>query len=192
MAISKKAMWLGAGALGCFGMFFMVLLIVGGIGAVAFLSKSDAPAQEPGQEQPARPAQNGDAPAQPAAEPAAPADDQPARNTQVSESVALEGQVVDAATGQGISGAYFVVLTPGKTIADLQQSKDPQGDGILEAGAITDGSGNYQVKSLRRGYTYTVVAAADGYQTTYKDNGLEINGSDPETTRLQPIQLQKN
>lgn len=177
--MSKKLILAGVGVMGCVGMFLVVLLIGGGIIAVAAMDSDPAPVAEG----PRAPTPGPDAPA----EPDAPVE--PEEEEAVSETVTLEGRIVDAATQQGIGGAYFVLLTPGKTYADFQASSDPRGDGILEVGAITDSDGNFRLSDVRRGYSYTIISAADGYEIGHADNALEINNGDPEVTRLNPISL---
>lgn len=175
MSIAKnKKLWLGAGALGCFGMVMVGgFILVGGI-ALYVMSSTPAPAA------PTRPPEaHGYAPENGGAPAPAP----------VSATVELAGQVVDAGTQQGIPGAYFLILMPGKTFADLQASGNPAQDGTLHSGAVSDGNGDFRVTGVERGYRYTVIAAADGYQPMHLDHGLEINDQDPEVTRLNPIPL---
>lgn len=177
MSIAKnKKIWLGAGALGCLGMVMVGgFILVGGIALYA-MSSTPAPAA------PVRPPEgHGYAPdngGQPGPAPAP-----------VSATVDLEGEVVDAATGQGIGGAYFVVMAPGRTFADFQASNDPAGDGLLEMAAVTDGSGAYRLSDLTRGHRYTVLVAAPGYLVQAFDHGLEITANDPDVTRMNPIAL---
>jgi hypothetical protein len=198
----KFAVVAGLGALGCMGAAFVMLLIVGGLGALYVMQPDPAPqAYRAGQQPAQRPAtQGGQPPAtQGGQTPAAQGDDDAAAEgddateegsaAAVSESVTLTGRIVDAATQQGIEGAYFVLLMPGKTYADFQASGDPAGDGIIAGGVKTASDGGFQVQGVPRGNTFTVVAAAAGYQSAHRDNGLEINAQDPAETPLNPIQL---
>ena len=188
MSIGKnKGLWLGAGALGCFGMVMVAgFIVVGGV-ALYLMSPSPAPAPDVPVEPQGFAPDGGEAPVVDAEA----QEDAELGDAPVSATVTLEGQVVDAASGQGVGGAYFFVLMPGKTFADLQGSGDPAGDGILHSAAVADGSGAYRISDVERGYTYTVVIAADGYQPQYLDHGLEINSRDPEVTRLTPVSLQR-
>lgn len=176
--MSKKvAIVAGVGALGCFGMIFVVVLLVGGIAIVSSLEPD-----------PVQPQAYREQPVGPGTENPGPGDDGQ-RTAPVSETVTLQGRLVDHETQQGIQGAYFILLTPGKTYADFQRSSDARGDGLLEAGAVTDGNGDFQISDVRRGYTYTIVAAAPGYQIGQMDHALEITPQDPEVTQLNPLAL---
>ncbi|MCL4487420.1 MAG: serine protease [Chloroflexi bacterium] len=110
-----------------------------------------------------------------------------------SKGVTLKGQIVDADTQRGISGALFLVFKPGTTqdeiVAGIQGgSLDP----LLAAAANSDQGGNYQTAPpLARGQTYSVMIVADGYKIRFFDNGLEISSSDPAITKMSPIALQK-
>jgi hypothetical protein len=174
--MSKKvAIVAGIGAMGCFGMIFVVVLLVGGVIAVASLD------EQPVQEQPVQPGQPAQ-PAQPGNEPAQPEE-------QVSHTVEIQGQIVDEATGQGIPGAIFVILNPGKTYDDLAQSDDPAGDGILYMAATADQEGRFRLDDLERGYTYVGIWGADGYNDRHDQ--LEVNAEFPASAELTKLPLSR-
>lgn len=132
------------------------------------------------QTQPAAPAppQPGRTPAPPrppGTSPAAPAVPIPSP----SATAVLQGRIVDADSGAGISGASVLILRPGSTMARSN----------VVAEAQTDGNGAFRTAPpMPRGATYPVVIEARGYQKV--SGTVEITAQDPEVVVLRPVQLQ--
>lgn len=176
MSIAKnKGLWLGAGALGCLGMVMVAGFIV--VGGIALYAMSDGPTAAPVQPQGYRPDDGGATP--------------PVEEGALSETVILEGQIVDAATGEAVPGGIFMLLTPGRTIADFYASGDPNGDGIIEMMSMADGEGWFRMNGVRRGYTYTMASGAPGYRDLSQDHGLVVDNAFAEAIRFDPIRLQR-
>lgn len=99
------------------------------------------------------------------------------------ESALIQGRVVDAGTGAGISGAGVFVLRPGASPwAAVKED-------ILSS-AYTDGTGQFQTRPpVPRGATYPVVIMVSGYQGVAGDLELAPTGS--EVFSIGKIQLQR-
>lgn len=105
--------------------------------------------------------------------------------------VTIQGRVIDARTGAGIAGAVVIVLRPGVTSRQWQESRGREGadDGMLSA-AIADSTGAYEIPGLTRDRTYTVMVTAEGHDPAIFEGGLEIAPSDPPVTRMQSVPLE--
>jgi uncharacterized GH25 family protein len=103
--------------------------------------------------------------------------------------VTLSGYLLDADTGKGIQGAYVILLKPGVTVRQFaQQQLNEQ----IAAAGQTDSEGYFRTAPpLARGYTYSVIAAAEGYKTIAEDDALAIEDTDPDETELDPIYMVK-
>ncbi len=111
--------------------------------------------------------------------------DQPPEQTSLG--VTLSGYIVDADTGRAVVGAYFVVLTPGVTVQQFaQEQKDEQ----VSAIGISDKNGYYSIAPpLARGYTYSVLILAQGYQPIAEDDVLTVGENVPDSVELDPIAM---
>ena len=88
--------------------------------------------------------------------------------------VQLRGHIYDAATGQGIPGISFVLITEDFSIGDFEWRQDQ-----IYAIATTDRSGNFQLDRLVAFDTpYSVMIAADGYLPVTAD-GFELDTESP-------------
>jgi hypothetical protein len=80
------------------------------------------------------------------------------------------GYIVDSVTGQGIPGAYLLVLQPGVTTDTFSWTEEE-----VYAWGETDREGYFELSQpLVRGETYTLVAGADGYYGVGED-GIYID-----------------
>ena len=100
--------------------------------------------------------------------------------------IIVTGQVTDKASGNGISGAFVVVLNPGVTFDSWSNNGYPKADIFTYAQADSDGYYTLPVH-LARNTAYTIVATADGYYDAYGD-GLEWGDDKPAAISLD-IQL---
>ena len=104
--------------------------------------------------------------------------------------VTIQGTVVDARTTQPVAHAVVIVLNPGVSSQEWVEARGPEATQELMAGvAVTDASGRYEIPDLERGRTYTVMVTAEGYPPAIFENGLEVSGTDPEITSMQPVEL---
>ncbi len=96
---------------------------------------------------------------------------------------AVQGRVVDAATGAPIVGAGFFIFKPGV---------DPRAatrDDILAA-AVTDGNGLFQSRPpIRRGASYPLAILVNGYQPVFAT--LEVAAAGGDVVAVGNIQLQR-
>lgn len=95
-----------------------------------------------------------------------------------STTAVLQGRIVDADSGAGVSGASVLILRPGSSVA--------RPDVVAEA--QTDGSGAFRTKPpVAKGATYPVVIQARGYRPV--SGTVEITAQDPEVVVLETVQL---
>jgi S1-C subfamily serine protease len=82
------------------------------------------------------------------------------------EGVEIYGRIVDADTGRGIAGAYFVVLQPGITVAEFEGDENQ-----VYTMAETDRQGNFRLPDpLTRGEFYSIIIVAQGYRPIAEDD----------------------
>ncbi len=106
------------------------------------------------------------------------------------DGVILKGMIVDANTKKGVPGALMIVLQPGVTADQFEESGFSE-DLVATIGTA-DRSGAYQTTpALPRGQTYTVIVGAKGYQPRAFEDGLEITEDDPDITKIDTIAIQK-
>lgn len=107
------------------------------------------------------------------------------------EGVTLQGKIVDANTKRGVAGALLIVLQPGVTADEFEESGFDE-DLVATLGT-TDRSGNYQTSPmLPRGQTYTVIVGARGYNARVFRNALTIDEDEPDVAKVDPISIEKN
>ncbi len=106
-----------------------------------------------------------------------------------SEGVTLQGQIVDADTGDGVPNAAILILKPGTSLDDITQNNLQS---LTIAAGITDGGGFYiTAPPIPAGDTYTVVVLADGYQARGFEGGLEISANSPDLLNVDAIPISK-
>lgn len=90
----------------------------------------------------------------------------PSGEQQASEDIEITGTVIDALTGQGISGALIAVLD-----VKLESPQFTYDEAQIYSQALSDQRGHFVLsKALPRGNYYTVFVFADGYITIVEDN----------------------
>ena len=83
-----------------------------------------------------------------------------------SDEVIISGRVVDALTGEGVSGAQIIVLDVAFESPDFTWDESE-----IHTQAISDRSGDFTLpRGLPRGNYYTMYVFADGYVTIVEDN----------------------
>jgi S1-C subfamily serine protease len=111
-------------------------------------------------------------------------------NPPAEDGVTLKGKIVDANTKKGVPGALMIVLQPGVSADQFEESGFSE-DLVATIGTA-DRSGNYQTTPLLpRGQTYTVIVGAKGYAPRAFEDGLEITEDDPDITNIDTIAIQK-
>jgi hypothetical protein len=104
--------------------------------------------------------------------------------------VVLQGRIVDADTGDGVSGAAIIILKPGVTASQWANAADS--DSLTQAAGVADSDGNYLTSpGIPRSQTYTVLVGAQGYQARVFEDGLEIADKDPDVIPMDDLQIQK-
>jgi hypothetical protein len=107
------------------------------------------------------------------------------------EGVTLQGKIIDANTKRAISGALLIVLRPGTTFSEFQESGFDES--MIAAVGTADRNGRYQTSPLiERGQSYTIVVGAKGYQPRFFEDGLEITDSDPDLVDVEDISLKRS
>ncbi|MBI5301545.1 MAG: trypsin-like peptidase domain-containing protein [Chloroflexi bacterium] len=107
---------------------------------------------------------------------------------QPSRGVALSGQIVDADTQRGISGAVILVLDPDVSVEDFDDAEDIEP--LIIASGIADSAGKFlTAPGLERGITYTLLVGQKAYQR--RELELDLTDDDPDVTKLKPIALKK-
>jgi hypothetical protein len=90
------------------------------------------------------------------------------------EGVQLNGQIIDAETGEGIPGVTFMLLSADFSVEDFIWDADQ-----IYATAVTDRNGHFQLdRLLQYEDPYSVIVAADGYIQISAD-GVVVNTETP-------------
>jgi S1-C subfamily serine protease len=119
-------------------------------------------------------------------QPGDPPDKPPAND----EGVTVSGTVVDADTGDPITGAIVFVLNPGVTTSQFLREQDKA---LVAAFDQTDRDGAYVLRPpLARGNKYSAIVVAEGYRTLAADDVLSIGEDAPSQVDTKPIELSKN
>ena len=101
----------------------------------------------------------------------------------------VSGQIVDEATGRGISDALVIALKPGVSVQDFlrQQSKD-----MAYTSTRTDRRGKFAFpEQLLKGHAYGLVVIARGYRDLVVEGALRIGANAPEHAMMNPIPLKR-
>lgn len=89
-------------------------------------------------------------------------------------SVFLTGNIVDADTRRGISGAQVFIMKPGLSATDAAADDQVTRSEII-ASAVSDNNGTYQTDvAIPVGQTYSVIIIASGYRPIVADDGIDI------------------
>jgi hypothetical protein len=113
----------------------------------------------------------------------------PTPPTPSTEGVVLKGRIVDADTSRGVPGGVVVVLKPGTTLDEWDNSK---GDDLAAASGVADNDGYYLTSpGLDRDQTNTVIVAARNYERRVFEDGLQITADDSALIELDDLAIQK-
>ena len=104
--------------------------------------------------------------------------------------IAIEGTIVDEATGSGIAAATVIVLKPGVGPDRWESSNADSTASLMAGAALSDSAGRWWIDDLVRGRDYTVMVAARGYRPAVFADGLSLLPDDPSPTRIAPVLLQ--
>lgn len=181
-------MWAGAGIVGCFGMIFILVVIVLGFVALSYLNQGPdlegQPLPQPTGVDPQEFPEAGGAP------PGAPAPS-PVPDATGTGTLAIEGSILDARSQRGIPDALIVLLVPGVRPLEFVQAADYEKDALVASQAQTDTRGSYRVEGVARGYTYSVLIGAEGYMPMAFEDGFIAEMEDPPVRRMQPVHLKR-
>lgn len=106
-----------------------------------------------------------------------------------SADVTVTGRVVDAESREGVADGYVIVLAPGISFADWEESAPEEIEDLMAGAAVTDSLGRFEVPDLPRGRDFTVVVAARGHEPAVFEGGLTVRPDDPPFTRLADVEL---
>ncbi len=96
--------------------------------------------------------------------------------TSSNDLVYVQGQLVDASTGRGISGAQLFVLRPGITARQAAADDNLTANEVLTLGT-SDREGIYRTQeAVPRNQTYSVIIIARGYRPILSDGEVAIPG----------------
>lgn len=104
--------------------------------------------------------------------------------------VTVAGRVIDEETGEGVPGGYVIVLAPGVSFEEWEESTDEEVEELMAGAAVTDSLGRYEVEDLPRGLDFTVVVAARGHSPAVFEAGLTVRPDDPPLTRIADVRLE--
>ena len=104
--------------------------------------------------------------------------------------IAIEGTIVDEATGSGIAAATVIVLKPGVGRDRWESSSADSTASLMAGAALSDSAGHWWIDDLVRGRDYTVMVAARDYRPAVFEDGLSLLPDDPSPTRIAPVLLQ--
>ena len=107
-----------------------------------------------------------------------------------SVAVTVVGRVLDEVSGQGVAGGYVIVLAPGVSFEQWEQSPAKEVEDLMAGAAVTDSLGRYAVADLPRGLEFTVVVAASGHAPAVFESGLSVEPDDPPLTRIADVRLE--
>ncbi|HUF89387.1 MAG TPA: carboxypeptidase-like regulatory domain-containing protein [Gemmatimonadota bacterium] len=103
--------------------------------------------------------------------------------------VTVTGRVVDAESREGVADGYVIVLAPGISFTDWEESPPEEIEDLMAGAAVTDSLGRFEVPDLPRGRDFTVVVAARGHEPAVFEGGLTVRPDDPPFTRLADVEL---
>ncbi|MGH7567041.1 MAG: hypothetical protein ACREK2_09450 [Gemmatimonadota bacterium] len=103
--------------------------------------------------------------------------------------VTVAGRVLDDESGEGVVGGYVIVLAPGVSFDEWEQSPDEEVESLMAGAAVTDSLGRFEVADLPRGLDFTVVVAARDHAPAVFESGLTVRPDDPPFTRLADVRL---
>lgn len=104
--------------------------------------------------------------------------------------VTVTGRVVRPGDGEGVAGAWFIVLRPGVELADWEAATGEEAAALMTAAVVADSTGHYRVPGVPRGHDYTVMIAAPGYQSAVFAGGLTVEADAPALKDMRPVQLE--
>lgn len=111
---------------------------------------------------------------------------------QESEGVTITGTILAHSTQRPIQGAIIVFLYPGKTVDEFDNDdSDGKADTVFSYG-VTNAQGQFTINTpLPRGYVYSAIVGAKGYQRIAEDDALEITEDDPDVIELDTLELDR-
>ena len=93
--------------------------------------------------------------------------------------VYIQGRIVGADTGRGVSGAQIFVLQPNISASQAAADDNITSSEVLTLG-VTDADGVYQTEAaIPRGQTYSVIIIARGFRPVVADGGMPVPPAAP-------------
>lgn len=113
-------------------------------------------------------------------------------STDQDNGVLVTGTILDYSTRKPIQGAIIIFLYPGLTIEDFDNdTSDGKSQTVISYG-VANAQGQFTTNApLPRGYIYSALVGAKGYQRIAEDDALEIAEDDPDLIELNPIYLER-
>lgn len=101
----------------------------------------------------------------------------------------VAGRVVDEQTGRGVGDALVIVLNPN---ASLQKFMRNRNNADVFTSTQTDSDGHFKFpKQLPKGYAYSLIAAAQGYEPIAVDGALRVSEGAPEHADIGELPMER-
>ena len=101
----------------------------------------------------------------------------------------VAGRVVDADSGRGIGEALVIVLNPNASLQKFMRNRN-NNDVFTSAQTDRDGSFTFP-KQLPKGYAYSLIAAAAGYEPVTVEGALRVSEGAPEHADIGELPLER-
>ena len=101
----------------------------------------------------------------------------------------VSGQLVDEATGRGVSDGIVIVLKPGAPLDEFLQTRNEK---YVQSSTETNRDGSFKLpEQLPKGYAYSLIAAAKGFEPITVEGALRIGPGAPEKANIGQIELER-
>ena len=101
----------------------------------------------------------------------------------------VSGQLVDEATGRGISDGIVIVLKPRAPMDEFLQTRNER---YVQSSTETNRDGTFKLpEQLPKGFAYSLIAAAKGFEPITVEGALRIGPGAPEKANIGQIELER-
>ena len=102
----------------------------------------------------------------------------------------VSGQLIDERSKRGIAGGLVIVLKPNASVQEFLRTQNKE---LAFTSARSDQRGNFSLpKQLPKGYAYSLVVVARGYQDLAVDGALRVTARAPEHAPIPPIPMRRD
>ena len=101
----------------------------------------------------------------------------------------VSGQLVDSSTGRGVSDGIVIVLKPKAPMQEFLETRDPR---YVQSSTETNPDGSFKLPTqLPKGFAYSLIAAAKGFEPITVEAALRIGPGAPEKANIGNIELER-